>query len=445
MRVRHPEYSCANSPSGSGEARSGMDRRSFLQLLAADAALVGTAHAANPAYQVGVGSSSDPYTATQRAISASGQFPAAAIAGNPVVIKPNLVSPQPASSGITTDPQVVRAIVDMALSAGASQVSIVEASPLGRGPYWKPCGYDVVFNNYDPRVHLVDLRTGTYAQVAVTNGYAYQSLWLPSLVMQPNTVFISAGKMKTHVDAVATLSMKNLVGLAQQQPYQVASLLPRQDLHYRGIDLAVVDLNLARPIHYAVVDGVWAMQGNGPIQGTPVAMNMAVAGLNPLAVDRVALSAMQVPQNAVPHLSYATFKGLGPTDVSKVKIVGDSYSTYAFAPATTGPIIWQPTASPASFSVAAGGLTTFSYKLLAPCQTRVEIIADNDTAPGIATVRSLQPWTSVAAPTQSFVWHGANNSNVPMAPGLYLARVSARFTPTSQPNSFAVAMVLVTG
>ena len=79
-----------------------MKRRSFL-MLAADTAVpiaAQLARAASP-YQVGIGNSSDPYEATQRAVSACGQWPGAALAGKTVMIKPNLVTPHAASTGIT--------------------------------------------------------------------------------------------------------------------------------------------------------------------------------------------------------------------------------------------------------------------------------------------------------------------------------------------------------
>jgi uncharacterized protein (DUF362 family) len=429
-------YARANS------ARSTMGRRSFLQFLAAEAALRGAT--ANPIYQVGAGSSSDPYTATMRAIRASEQWPVAAISGKTVIIKPNLVSPLPSTSGATTDPQVVRAIVDMALYAGASRVSIVEDPPLGKTAYWSACGYDVVFNNYNPQVELVDLRNDPFISVPVPGGYAYQSVWLPARVMDPNVVFISAAKMKTHVNATVTLSIKNLVGLAQQEAYQLAGPLARQDMHYRGIDLSAVDLLLARPIHFSVIDGIWGMEGNGPIQGIPVSMNLVLAGRNPLAVDRVALAAMRVSQNAVPHLSYATLKGQGAADLSKVRVVGDSFSSYAFTPANTGPIIWHPTITPASFSLGAGGQATFSFQLQQPCQLLVQIIQDSDTSPAVDPVCTVQDWTETSSPTQSFVWRGVDNTGALVAPGQYLARAMARYTPTSRPVTYSTTRIQIT-
>jgi len=208
-----------------------IDRRSFIRLLAANSAFLAAVKASSsPPYYVGAGYSSDPYTAASTALSACGQFPNN-LTGQTVVIKPNLLAPKPATSGATTDPRVVQAIVDLCLAAGATQILIVEAAPLGDPSNFGPCGYTTVFQSY-PQVQLVDLRTGTYALSPVPGGgYAYQSMWVPSLVLEPDTFFISAAKLKTHVSAVASLSMKNLVGLASETAYAqpVATGYPRHD------------------------------------------------------------------------------------------------------------------------------------------------------------------------------------------------------------------------
>jgi len=421
---------------------SGIGRRSFIQLLAACSSGLAAAKSQR-AYAVGSGYSSDPYTAASRALLASGQFPTS-LTGQTVIIKPNLVANRVSSTGTTTDPQVVRAIVDRSIAAGATQILIVEAFPPAKSPFWSALGYAAVFQNY-PQVKLVDLRAGKYVLSPVPHGgLAYQSLWVPSLLLQPNTFFISAAKLKTHVDTAATLSMKNLVGLGYEVAYAVKGKLARQDLHYRGIDLSVVDLNLVRPVDFAVIDGVWGMQGQGPASGTPVATNVVLAGLNPVATDRVALNIMQLPQSAVPHLAYAAAAGLGPYDTSSVTVQGDSFIPYSFTPAGTPPVLWQPAATPTTISISAGGQTTIAYKIGASCYTRVEIIQDSDATPSVVLVRTLHDFTPVSAGAQSVVWDGKNDAGAPIAPGTYLARVQARTTPTSKPINYAVTRITAT-
>ena len=424
----------------------GMDRRSFIRLLAANSAVLATAKAAaSSPYYVGVGSSSDPYTAASVALSACGQFPTN-LAGQTVVIKPNLVAAKPSSSGATTDPYVVQAIVDLSLAAGATAILIVEAAAPGQPSNFDACGYTAVFQSY-PQVQLVDLRTGSYVLTPVPGGgYAYQSMWVPSLVLEPNTFFISAAKMKTHLDAVATLSMKNLVGLGSESEYAppVNKNYPRHDLHVRGINQAIMDLNLVRPVQFAVIDGIWAMEGQGPLQGTPVATNVALAGLNPVAVDRVALNVMEIPQTSPAYLTYASNAGLGPANTRDVTLLGDTYMPYPFVRAQTPPYLWQPKAEPGRISISQGQSTGISYRIKTSCYTRAEIIQDSDITPGVVLFRTLHDFTQVAPPGETVTWNGLDDSGTPVKPGTYLVRIQASSSPDGRLINYAVGRIRVT-
>ncbi len=293
-------------------------------------------------------------------------------------------------------------------------------------------------------MQLVDLRAGTYVLAAVPGGLAYQSMWVPSVVMEPNTFFISAAKLKTHLNAVVTLSMKNLVGLASEKAYQVPGQFKRQDLHLRGIDQSIIDLNLVRPISFAVIDGVWGMQGQGPTQGTPVATNVVLAGKNPLAVDRVGLNVMEISQNAVPTLTYAARAGLGPPDTSNVTLLGDTYIPYPFTRAKTPPVLYEPVASPRTISISAGQTTSITYKIPRACYTLAEIIQDSDVTPAVTTIRTLHDFLLVQPPGETVLWNGLSDAGTPVAPGTYLARVQASSTLTNPHINYAVGRITVT-
>ena len=74
-------------------------------------------------------------------------------------------------------------------------------------------------------------------------------------------------KMKTHHWAGVTLSLKNCFGCLPGRVYG----WPKNALHWVGIDKAILDVAGAVRPGYAIVDGIVAMEGNGPIDGTPVA------------------------------------------------------------------------------------------------------------------------------------------------------------------------------
>lgn len=175
-------------------------------------------------------------------------------------------------------------------------------------------------------------------------------------------------------------------------------------MHFRGVDLSIMDLNLVRPVDFTVIDGVWGMQGQGPINGTPVAANVVLAGLNPVATDRAAPNVMQFEQTAVPHLAYAAAARWGPNDTNSVTVLGDGFVPYPFVPAVTPPVLWQPAAVPGSISLSANQQTTITYTVRSGCYTPVEIIYDSDATPGVRLVRTLHDFTPVSAGKEN--WSG---------------------------------------
>jgi uncharacterized protein (DUF362 family) len=267
-----------------------LSRRAAIKLgVAASVAAAWPAKLFAAGYRVGVGRDPDPYAATKRALGASGDWSGLGVRGKTVVIKPNLVAPRSAITGTTTDPEVVRAVVDQALTDGAAEVQIVETST--NGANFTPCGYDF-FDTYDPqgRVQLLDLQQMPQALALLPGGMAYHAIYTAEPILGNDVVFVSVGKLKTHTNAVASLAMKNLFGLPTVDRYLSSKPSGRFAMHDRSVHQTVVDLNRLRPVNFAVLDGIWGMEGNGPLFGPPVRTDTVLAGSNALAVDRVAVS-----------------------------------------------------------------------------------------------------------------------------------------------------------
>ena len=81
-----------------------------------------------------------------QAVEACRQWAGMAIADKKVVGKPNLVVADGAGTGVTTDLQMVRALVDLSLDAGAAEVLIVESGPRGANASFSACGYEFSTN-----------------------------------------------------------------------------------------------------------------------------------------------------------------------------------------------------------------------------------------------------------------------------------------------------------
>ena len=419
-------------------------RRQFLKLGAAGlvaAAFPWPVHRAASSYRVGVGRSSDPYAATLRAISASAEWQPGLLAGRTVLIKPNLVAAASPESGAVTDPQVVRAVVDLALSANAAQVKIIEGFPGGSN--FSACGYGFL-DNYGGtgRVSLVDLDSLPAVLTPVTGGLAYRQIAMPELTLAPDTYLISVAKLKTHSEALATLATKNVFGLPPVTPYKPPQENGRFAMHYRGLHQATLDINLARPIDFAVVDGIWGMEGYGPFSGTPVRMNTIVAGPNPVAVDRVCLEAMEIAQPLVQHLTYAAQLGLGPADLGSVQIRGDSLATRAFNLPLFPPRVEYPQLDRPVFYPAGGQETTASFTISRPCVYRVAVVRTSDITMDVEHVRLLRGWTGTQAGSVVLSWDGRDDQGALVAPGTYTVRVEADGGQPAR-NAFATAWVEV--
>jgi uncharacterized protein (DUF362 family) len=403
-----------------------MKRRDFL--VAGSGAALGLA--LNPAaawaagHRVGVGRSTDPYEATERAIAASGQWPRAAVAGRIVVIKPNLVGPRPPESGVVTDPRVVQVLVDRALADGARAVTIVETSRLGA--FFEETGYNALFGAYDPRVSLADLSDLASTLVPVAGGgLAYSAVWVPSLVLASDVVFISAAKMKTHAETMATLATKNLFGLPLLARYMGPGDKARFRMHARGVHLTIADLLRIRPIDFCVVDGMVAMEGLGPGNGEPVTMNTVLAGVNPIAVDRVGLLAMGIAQPLVPHLTYCARLGLGPADLTTVTVHGDSLEPRAFRLPTPPPLLGYPRISPVAFHPQEGRGTAIQLIYGEPTFRSIRIVRHDDETPATEEVRTLLPDTYRDAGTESATWDGRDDDGQYVPAGRYAVQVTA--------------------
>jgi uncharacterized protein (DUF362 family) len=423
---------------------SRIGRRDFIKIgIGGLALLVPGIHptAAEPFYRVGVGKSADPYHATQRAIAASGEWPSTRILGKTVVIKPNLVSPMPADTGVTTDPEVVRALVDVALESGAADVLIIENGIYGAN--FSACGYDF-FSTYDSRVSLIDLDHESSLLVKVPEGLSYSMIYMPELLLYDDVVFISAAKLKTHYNTHATLTMKNLIGLPPYQKYRISPSIRSVAIHYRGINQAIVDLNLIRPIDYAVVDGIWGLEGNGPSMGEPVNMGMVIAGKNAVAVDRVCLEVTAIPQNGVMHLTYASHKGLGPYNLNDIDISGDTFIQKPFKrPSGLPPLLEYPRVFPKKFTPRTGQnvrIVCCHYPF--PCFRRIDIIRTTDLSPEVIHIRTLQDWTLQPAGLGAISWNGRDDSGAIVSPGLYCVRIGAKYNEAGH-NVFASGWVLV--
>jgi uncharacterized protein (DUF362 family) len=222
------------------------------------------------------------------------------VRGKRVVLKPNLVEFD-SRTAINTHPIVVHAALEAFRGLGAASVAIAEGPGHRRGTLdlADAAGYFSTVPRFESL--FTDLNTDSVAKRAIVRPESkLESLYLPHTVLDCD-LLVSLPKMKTHHWAGATLAMKNLFGLVPGGVYG----WPKNVLHWAGIPECIVDLHRLFPRQFAIVDGIVGMEGNGPIQGTPKAAGVLVAGSDVAAVDATCCRIMGLNPARIDYLRIA--------------------------------------------------------------------------------------------------------------------------------------------
>ncbi len=272
-------------------------------------------------------------------------------------------------------PQVIESLVSLLGSAGAQRIRLLESAPVGTKPLeefmlsagWQP----KVFSSAAARVEFENtnfLGSGkTYARFMVPGGgLMYAGYDLNHSYLDAD-VLVSLAKLKEHRTAGVTLSMKNWFGItpctiySQQAPEDEPSIVP---VGYRGpmhsgsrvppksapqpvaesndpgfrVPRVTADLVAARPIHLAVIDGIYTMTGGElPNQERnwihqPVHPGVLIAGMNCVSTDAVATAVMGLDpmadrgtppfETCDSTLRLAEHLGVGTRDLTRIEVVG---------------------------------------------------------------------------------------------------------------------------
>ena len=285
-------------------------------------------------------------TLVRQAVALAGGLADVVHAGDTVVVKPNLVWNASPDEGAVTDPRVVRAIVRLAREAGAGQVIVADGAasyynyhPDQRGATvaaFHDAGYDADGDMQDDATGalLVDLNDAggldqhdpaLVRQVHLQHGLIWTDYWLPNVILDAD-VLVGVPVLKNHTYAGVTLALKNQIGLAPSDVYhRPGSHVFKWALSHEADDLGrhIVDLNLARPLDFVVVDGLRGLT-DGPT-GSALAnppMRLVLAGRDAVAVDTVGALVMGYDPASVPYLGWAAGAGLGTGDVAQITIRG---------------------------------------------------------------------------------------------------------------------------
>lgn len=236
-----------------------------------------------------------------------------------VVIKPNICSSKNPDGMVLTDFGVISSVVNQVKSHG-NNVVIVESDNIS-GTAMKRAresGFLDLCDELD--VEFLDLSNDDYEEFPV----AETSIRLPQTVLDAD-YFINMPKIKTCGHTLVTLAVKNLYGVFQRR---------RKGKLHKYLDEILPFLADTIRSDLILVDGLTCMEGNGPIIGNPVNLNILAAGTNSVAVDSICSRIMGYDPESISHIHLSSERGVGPIRLDEIKVLGDDWTQFCmdFAP-----------------------------------------------------------------------------------------------------------------
>ena len=231
---------------------------------------------------------------------------------NRVLIKVNFIVTKSYDTGVTTDPLLVEGLIRKAKESAEVFVVESDATTTDADKACEATGMLKVCD--DTGVRFLNLRRERdRVHIPVVSGETLGEITVPRIVAESS--IINAAKLKTHMQTGVSLGMKNLFGLLPEKW--------KFKYHLRDINKVIVDIASVLKPKLTIIDGFYALEGLGPSRGTPVKMDLLIAGTDIVATDATACRIMGIDPSQIYHIARAYEKGLGEMHVDRIEIVGD--------------------------------------------------------------------------------------------------------------------------
>ncbi len=256
------------------------------------------------------------FSAVKRGIDILGGIEKFIRAKEKILLKPNLLSAHPPEECVTTHPSIFKALARIVLEAGCD-VSYGDSPPRGKAEKIASISglekiaieLNIPFENFE------DGEISSFS-----SGIQNKQFLIARPVLNCDGI-ISLPKLKTHHLTRYTGAIKNQFG------YISGFTKPEFHVKLPGIhefSKMLVDLTSFIPPRLFVMDGIQAMQGNGPAAGSPYNLGVILISDDPVALDSVACKILDLKPDLVLTNFYGQKFGLGNMDFEKIEIKGDS-------------------------------------------------------------------------------------------------------------------------
>lgn len=244
--------------------------------------------------------------------------------GMKVLLKVNLIGPKTSDTASVTHSEFVRAVTRILKErectvwiGDSSGGAIAGIAPTARS--FGVAGLEQVAEEEGAEIKNFD-REGV---VAVTpNSGIVDQMYLAKPMFDADLV-INLPKLKTHTAGIYTGAVKNLYGcIPGLKKAEFHKLAPDP----KDLGQVIADLHDHMEVGLHIMDGITAMEGEGPTAGDVYLAKKILISTDPLALDTVGAKMIGLDVADIPILLTAKERGLGESDLTQISLQGD-YST----------------------------------------------------------------------------------------------------------------------
>lgn len=233
-----------------------------------------------------------------------------------ILLKPNMLSGTLPQKAITTHPAVFTAVAKLLQEYGYIHLSYGDSpgNP-ATTPVKAAAATGIAEAARELGVTEADFSSGSV--VRFPEGKKAHSFYLCRGVQEADAV-INLCKMKTHALERITGGVKNLYGcICGVNKATGHAQYPSSE----SFAEMLADLNRLIHPRLHIMDGIAAMEGNGPTSGTPVQMNMLLFSEDPVAMDTVFCALIHLDPATVPTCVSGQAFGVGTMRTDEIRIL----------------------------------------------------------------------------------------------------------------------------
>ena len=239
-------------------------------------------------------------------------------AGENILLKPNILFGDAPDQCIGPHPVVFKAIAEEFLKNGA-RLTFGDSPGVGSPQASaKRAGHMAVAEELG--IQFADFTNAR--EVHFPEGHLLKQFEIAEGVLASDGL-VSISKLKTHALTRITGAIKNQFGcIPGPRKAEYHSVMPEADLFSQML----VDLNLLLKPRLYIMDGIMAMEGNGPRNGDPRPMNVLLFSTDPVALDTTVCRMIDLDPGLVPPLTFGQAFGLG--SMQGIRYVGDELESF---------------------------------------------------------------------------------------------------------------------